>query len=162
MSGGTHSVLLLFAKPSRSIWCTSDTKLVFLRFLQILLILMSPSVGYCFALKKFLWIWLGLCSIHLHVSRWQQTMTLYWSWCLPFTWEIVYFSEGFSSAFFHHHLCHSFCGGLKDKGSIGSDISMLGPQLVELFGKDWRYALVGRGMSLGVDLEVSKDHGFPS
>jgi hypothetical protein len=34
---------------------------------------------------------------------------------------------------------------------------MVGPQLVELFGKDWGGgAFIGGGVSLGLDFEVSK------
>lgn len=38
--------------------------------------------------------------------------------------------------------------------SVGSGVCILIPQLVELFKKDRRYGLVGRGVILGVDLEV--------
>lgn len=45
-----------------------------------------------------------------------------------------------------------------DSGPISSYVGMLGLQLVKLFGKDWRYGLVGGGVT---GFEISKLTLFP-
>lgn len=48
-----------------------------------------------------------------------------------------------------------------EMASVGTYVSILGPQLVELL-KNWRCGLVGEGLSLGLGFEVLKDHTIPS
>lgn len=50
-------------------------------------------------------------------------------------------------------------GGWK---ATGSHRLLLDPQLVDLLGKDQRRGLVGGGMSLRSDFEISKDHSISS